>query len=381
MAALGLAVSLPLVLTPFIEKLAVRVGAIDRPGTRKVHDSPVPCWGGLSIFLGFAVALLFAIFQMFRPAPPSSHLQVVSSISGISLGWEALGILAGGHLILLVGLYDDWRGLSPWAKLGGQIAAAVVLVAFGVTVDFITNPLGGVIYLGFFSIPVTVAWVVGVTNALNLVDGLDGLAAGVAVVAAGTVAVVAFGQGEPFVAFCALLLAAAALGFLPYNFHPARIFMGDGGSMFLGFTLASLAVLGLTKSATAFSLILPILILGVPIFDMVFAIIRRILRGQHIFAADRDHLHHRLLNLGLTHRQTVLAIYAVNLVLGGSAVLLTYLTTAQGLMVLFLLSTTVLLAANKLGLFTVSGSSAAAGSKPVAAGSGGAAADFPGDSV
>ncbi|MDH7577571.1 MAG: MraY family glycosyltransferase [Bacillota bacterium] len=329
---LALAFGIPLGLTPFIRKLALLAGAVDRPGVRKIHSVPVPCWGGLGICLGFTAAVLL----------------------GVPLTRQIQGLLIGGMAILLLGLVDDWRGLSAWAKLAGQVAAACILVAFGITVDFVTNPLGGMIYLGAFSIPVTIAWVVGITNALNLVDGLDGLAAGVAAVSAGTVAVVAFGEGEAVVACCALLLAAAALGFLPHNFHPAKIFMGDGGSMFLGFMLASLAVLGLTKSATAFSLILPILILGIPIFDMIFAIIRRILRGQHIFAADRDHLHHRLLDLGLSHRQTVLVIYGVNFLLGGSAVLLTCLTTDQGVVVLFILIASVLLAANRLGLFSLS---------------------------
>ncbi|NPV29914.1 MAG: undecaprenyl/decaprenyl-phosphate alpha-N-acetylglucosaminyl 1-phosphate transferase [Firmicutes bacterium] len=329
---LALAFGIPLGLTPFVKKLALLAGAVDRPGVRKLHTVPVPSWGGLGIWLGFTAAVLLAV----------------------PLTREIWGLLAGGLLVLLVGLVDDRRGLSPWAKLAGQVAAAGILVAFGITVDFVTNPLGGMIYLGIFSIPVTIAWVVGITNALNLVDGLDGLAAGVAAISAVTVAVVAFGQGAPIVAWCALYLAAAALGFLPHNFHPARIFMGDGGSMFLGFMLAALAVLGLTKSATAFSLILPILILGIPIFDMLFAIVRRILRGQHIFAPDRDHLHHRLLDLGLSQRQTALVIYGVNLLLGGSAVLLTRLTTEQGVVVLLILITSVLLAADRVGLFTVS---------------------------
>ncbi len=356
---LALAFCLPLALTPLVKRLAVRAGAVDRPGARKVHSVPVPCWGGLGIYLGFTAAVLL----------------------GVPLTREIQGLLAGGVAILLVGLVDDWRGLSPWTKLAGQIAAASILVAFGITVDFVTNPLGGMLYLGAFSIPVTIAWIVGITNALNLVDGLDGLAAGIAAISAGTIAVVSFGQEAPLVACCALLLAAAVLGFLPHNFHPARIFMGDGGSMFLGFMLASLAVLGLTKSATAFSLILPILILGIPIFDMVFAIIRRCLRGQHIFTADRDHLHHRLLDLGLNQRQTVLVIYGVNLLLGASAVLLTYLTTEQGVLVLLLLLTSVLLAANRFGLFSVSQEPPgleASPEQPASAGRGGDQKSWPG---
>lgn len=329
--ALILAFGIPLVFTPVIKRIALLAGAVDEPGGRKVHKVPVPCWGGLGIFLGFAAAALLVM----------PHGRALS------------GLLAGGLVILLVGMIDDWCGISPWAKLAGQIFAAVILVAYGIRVDFVTNPLGGMIYLGYFSIPVTILWVVAITNALNLVDGLDGLAAGIAAISAGTVAVVSFGQGEPLVATCALLLAAASLGFLPHNFHPAKVFMGDTGAMFLGFMLASLAAIGLTKSATAFSLILPILILGIPIFDMVFAIVRRVLMHRHIFAADRGHLHHRLLDLGLTHRQSVLIIYGVNILLGGSAILLTHLATDQGMLLLFIVLAGVLAAANKVGLFSV----------------------------
>ncbi len=327
--ALALAFGIPLLLTPPIRRLALRAGAVDKPGERKVHHVPVPCWGGLGIFLGFTAAVLLSM----------------------PLSREIAGLLLGGLVALTVGLIDDRRELSPWVKLAGQVAAAVVAVAFGVTIRFVTNPFGGLIGLGYFSVPVTILWIVAITNAINLVDGLDGLAAGVAVISAGTVAVVSFGQGEPLVAGLAVLLGAASLGFLPHNFHPARIFMKDAGSMFLGFMLASLSAIGLTKSATAFSLILPILILGIPIFDMLFAIVRRVLQGRHIFTPDRGHLHHRLLDLGLTHRQAVLLIYAINLLLGGSAILLTYLTTEQGLVMLFLLLSGIMVAANKVGLF------------------------------
>lgn len=331
LGALVIALGIPLLLTPLIRKLAIIAGAVAIPGARKVHLGPIPCWGGLGIYLGFAAAL----------------------VCSVPLNREMLGLLLGGLVILVVGLIDDRRALSPWAKLAGQIGAAAVLVSFGVTIKFMTNPFGGMISLGYFSIPFTIAWVVAITNALNLVDGLDGLAAGIAVISAGTVAVISLGQGALPVAFCAMLLGAAALGFLPYNFHPARIFMGDTGAMFLGFMLASLSALGLTKSATAFSLILPILILGIPIFDLLFAIVRRLLRGQHIFTADKGHLHHRLLDMGLTHRQTVLMIYAINLILGGSAILLTHLTTDQGVVMLLVLMTAILTAANKAGLFNV----------------------------
>jgi UDP-GlcNAc:undecaprenyl-phosphate GlcNAc-1-phosphate transferase len=330
-----LAFGIPLLLTPLVKKLAVAAGAIDQPGQRKVHQHPVPCWGGLGIFLGFAAALVSA-----------ASLVAISSNRG-----EVIGLLAGGLVILAVGMFDDWKGISPLVKLAGQIAAAVVAVSFGIRVHFVSIPFGGFIVLGsLMSVALTIVWLVAITNALNLVDGLDGLAAGIAAISAGIVAYISFSQGVALVGICALFLGVSALGFLPHNWHPAKIFMKDAGSMFLGFTLASLAAIGLTKSAVVFALILPILILGIPISDMLLAITRRLMRGQSVLTADREHIHHRLLDLGLTHRQTVLSIYGVNLLLGGSAVLLTFLKTGQGLIVLFLLCAVVLFLANRAGL-------------------------------
>ncbi|MGD0622079.1 MAG: MraY family glycosyltransferase [Thermacetogeniaceae bacterium] len=331
-----LAFGIPLLLTPLVKKLAVAAGAIDLPGQRKVHQHPVPCWGGLGIFLGFAAALVAAVLMAVLP-----------------LTREVIGLLAGGLVVLVVGMLDDWKGISPLAKLAGQIAAAAVAVSFGIRMHFVTNPFGGIIALRYpLSVILTIAWLVAITNALNLVDGLDGLAAGIAAISAGIVSYVSFSQGVPLVGVCSLFLGASALGFLPHNWHPARIFMKDAGAMFLGFTLASLAAIGLTKSAAVFSLILPILILGIPISDMLLAIIRRLMRGQNILTADREHIHHRLLDLGLTHSQTVLSIYGVNLLLGGSAVLLTFLNAGQGLIVLFMLCAVVLFLANRAGLLS-----------------------------
>jgi UDP-GlcNAc:undecaprenyl-phosphate GlcNAc-1-phosphate transferase len=335
MIGILLAFGIPLLLTPLVKRLAVAAGAIDQPGQRKVHQHPVPCWGGLGIFLGFAAALAVAS-PLIAKLPHSS---------------EVKGMLAGGLVVLVVGMIDDWKGIAPLVKLAGQIVAAAVAVYFGIRVPFVSIPFAGFIKLGsLMSVALTIFWLVAITNALNLVDGLDGLAAGIAAISAGIVAYISFSQGVALVGICALFLGASALGFLPHNWHPAKIFMKDAGSMFLGFTLASLAAIGLTKSAVVFALILPILILGIPISDMLLAIIRRLMRGQSILTADRGHIHHRLLDLGLTHRQTVLSIYGVNLLLGGSAVLLTFLKTGQGLIVLFLLCAVVLFLANRAGL-------------------------------
>ncbi|NLW08023.1 MAG: undecaprenyl/decaprenyl-phosphate alpha-N-acetylglucosaminyl 1-phosphate transferase [Clostridia bacterium] len=303
---------------------------MDKPDSRKVHHTMMPRLGGVAIYGGFLAA--FCWLGYFQGA--------------------YLGLFLGGTFIMLVGAVDDIKGLSPCLKLAGQIVAASILVAFGARVEFLTHPLDGVFILGKLAIPVTIFWVVGITNALNLVDGLDGLAAGTSFIAAVTIAVVAWLHGEVAVALLSLSLAAGILGFLPFNFHPAKIFMGDSGSMFLGFNLAALAVIGLTKSATVISLFVPVVTLGLPIMDTFLAIIRRYLNRRPIFAPDKGHLHHLLLAQGLTQRQAVLIIYLVNICLGGSAILLSVLTTAQGMLILTGLTILTLLGLDKLGFLS-----------------------------
>lgn len=320
---------LSLLVTPWVIRLAQRLGAVDQPDQRKVHCQPMPRLGGLAVYLGFAVTVLIT-----QP-----------------LTLPLAGLLLGASLIVLLGVWDDVRGLSPWVKLAGQLLAAGSLIPFGIHVEFLTNPLGGIIYLGVLGVPLTVFWVVAVTNAVNLIDGLDGLAAGTALIASLTLAAVAFTLGNTAVVAVTLILAGAILGFLRYNFHPARVFLGDTGSMFLGFALGALAVMGLSKGATALSVLIPIVILGIPLTDTAFAVWRRFRNRKPIFGPDRGHLHHRLLGLGLTHRGAVLALYGVNLVLAGSAVLLAVLSTAQAVLLLFILATLFLTAANRVGVF------------------------------
>jgi UDP-GlcNAc:undecaprenyl-phosphate/decaprenyl-phosphate GlcNAc-1-phosphate transferase len=226
-----------------------------------------------------------------------------------------------------VGFADDVFELPPIAKLFGQIIAALIVISAGVRIDLIGN-LGsgndGVYYLGFLSLPLTFIWIVGITNAINFIDGLDGLAGGVSGIAAATIGIVALITGRTEVAILCFTLAASAIAFLPHNFtsHPKyKIFMGDSGSGFLGYSLAVLAILGATKTAAVFSMLVPIIILAVPIFDTAFAILRRLLSGKSPFEADRLHLHHRILGMGYTNRQTTLAIYAVTIVLSAIAIL------------------------------------------------------------
>ncbi len=323
-----------LAVTPVIRKAAFRFGAVDRPDARKVHSRVMPRLGGLALYLAFTVTVLIMV--------PMSK--------------DIIGLLTGGTLIMLLGLLDDIKDITPRVKLLGQVVAAGVLVAFGVKIAFITNPFGSMIYLNKFGIdfgiPLTILWIVGVTNAVNLVDGLDGLAAGLASIAAMTIAVIAWQEGEMLIVLPAIVLSASAIGFLRYNFHPAKIFMGDSGSLFLGYMLAGLSVMGLTKGAAVFSVFVPVLILGIPIFDMIFAIIRRYVNNQPIFEADKQHLHHRLLAIGLSHRQTVMIIYAVSCFLGASAVFLTFLTTAQAFAVFLGITLVVFVAANKVGVLS-----------------------------
>lgn len=324
----GIALLLALISTPAVIKLAFKVGAIDKPNARKVHVKIMPRMGGLAIFIGFAVPALLALH----------------------FSQQFMGLLLGGILILALGIVDDLRDISPKIKLLGQLAGALILVGSGTQVEYLTNPFGGGYFsLGWLSIPVTIFWVVGVTNAVNLIDGLDGLAAGVSAIAAATMGFVAL-QTDPAISVAAFILVGAILGFMPYNFNPARIFMGDSGSLFLGFILAGLSIMGLAKSATVFSLIIPVLILGVPILDTLFAIIRRLMNNQPIFKADKSHLHHCLLASGLNHRQTVLVIWAIHATMSLVAVLLTKLTTTQGEMILALVSVLTLVGANKLGV-------------------------------
>lgn len=333
--ALPLALVVALLITPWVRKAAFKIGAMDQPDQRKVHTGVMPRMGGLAVFLAFAVAVLLT--------------QQLDS--------KLIGLLLGGVLIVSLGVLDDIKGLPAKVKLVGQIAAAAVVIPFGIQVEFITNPISGeMLHLGLWGIPVTIFWIISVTNAVNLIDGLDGLAGGTSLIAALTIAAVTWrqstllgGAGMEVVAL-ALILAFAILGFLKYNFYPAKIFLGDTGSMFLGYALGTLAIMGVAKTATAISVIVPIVILGIPLMDVFFAILRRYQSHRPIFQPDKEHLHHRLMALGLSHKQTVLAIYGVSLVLGVSAFLLTVITTSQAVMLLFILTLVMIVLANKIGV-------------------------------
>ena len=306
--------------TPAVKILACKIGAIDVPdGKRRVHKSPIPRLGGLAIFFGFMVAVL--------------------SFANIDV--QTRGILIGAMLIVAIGILDDVKQLRASLKLIVQIISAVV--CHGVKIIAISVPPfifdGGILPLKWLSIPITILWIVGVTNAVNLIDGLDGLAVGVSSIATFSLFFIAILAGEPTVALISAALAGSCLGFLPYNFNPAKIFMGDTGSTFLGFILSVICIQGLFKGYAVISFIIPFLILGLPIFDTGVAIARRIHERRPIMGADRGHLHHKLIDMGFSQKQTVAILYVIAMLLGLSAVIL----VEQGAQTAFLLISVVLL--------------------------------------
>ena len=335
--AFVIAAGVALFVTPGVIFLAKKTGAMDAPDPRKVHKRPIPRIGGLGIYLAFMASMLTVL----------SFVEVSPEVL-----FELKGLMVGGTLIVVLGLIDDYTNLPAKVKLVGQIIAAAVLVlGFDVRIDFITDPFGDYLFLEWLAVPATLFWIVGLTNTVNLIDGLDGLAAGVAAIASITIFLVAMQDGVAFVAVFTAAIAGAAIGFLYYNFNPAKIFMGDSGSMFLGYMLAGISVVGAVKSAATIALIVPILALGLPILDTTFAIIRRYRGGVPIFKPDKGHLHHRLLDLGFTQRQAVLLMYVISALLGLSAVALTEVSGQFAILIVCVVVAAVLFGAKKIGIF------------------------------
>jgi UDP-GlcNAc:undecaprenyl-phosphate GlcNAc-1-phosphate transferase len=281
--------------TPLVLRVAVRGGAIDLPNERKAHERPLPTWGGIAIIAGFLAAVCLV--------GAWHHMRTRSFAA----------IMAGALLVALVGFVDDRRDLPARLKLVLQIGATIPLLAAGVTINVISDPLHQdmIALPEWLAVFVTVLWVVGVTNAMNLIDGLDGLAAGVAAIACVALAAIALAWGQLAVALLCAALAGAAVGFLPWNWHPARILMGDTGAYFLGYLVAGVTIIGAFKMAAAIAIFVPLLVLAVPLLDTVFSPLRRYLSGRPAFSADRDHFHHRLIAMGLHESRVVLLTYAV----------------------------------------------------------------------
>ncbi len=305
-AALVVALVVALITTPVVKNLAVRMGAVDVPRDgRRMHDHPIPRMGGLAIFFGF----------------------LLSVVVFMDLDGQMRGMLLGAAIIVVLGIFDDIYSLRAMFKFVVQIIAALVAALSGNVIEIVSNPnvFSSDLYwdLGWLAVPVTVVWIVAITNAVNLIDGLDGLACGVSAISSMTLLVISLAISDGPVAVLMAALTGACLGFLPYNMNPAKIFMGDTGSTFLGFILAVVSIQGLFKLYTIISFAVPFLMLGLPIFDTCFAFIRRIAHGQSPMHADRSHVHHRLIDMGLNQKQAVAVLYIISAILGLSAVVLT----------------------------------------------------------
>lgn len=298
-----IALAAVVVLTPFSSHLARLVGAVSEPKGRNIHARPMPLLGGLAILAGFLIPVIYYLPVFDTPAK---------------------GLVVGAIVICLVGALDDVFDLNPALKLLGQIGAAIIPVATGLTIDHVTLPLLGVGDLGPAQYPITVIWFVALTNMINFIDGMDGLAAGISGISLTTFAILAASLDRAVPAVIAASMAGAAIGFLAHNFHPARIFMGDAGSLLLGFVIAGVAVSGVMKTTAAVAIGLPMLVVAIPILDTSFVVLKRLKHGLPIYSADRSHFHHRFFTIGFGQRRTVLVMYAWCLLMGAVAIVISF---------------------------------------------------------
>ena len=295
--------------TPLVRRLAFRLGAVDLPSLRKIHREPMPRFGGLAVFFGFC-------------SPWAGFYVLDNRITAAFQDYERLflALIVGAMAMLVLGMWDDLKGLSPMKKLMWQKAVAAGLYFSGYQVTALSNPFGAPLELGWLSLPVSILWIVGITNAINLLDGIDGLAAGVTACIALSLGLIHILTGDIIVALLTLCLAGACLGFLPFNFAPARIFLGDCGSLFIGIVLACVSMFSLFKGTTAVLVVVPLILFGLPLVDTTSVVLGRLWRGQPLFQGDKMHLHHRLLKLGLTQQQAAFFLYVVTTLLGSAAV-------------------------------------------------------------
>ena len=318
--SLGIAFILALLFTPVAKKIAKKIGAIDIPkDARRVHHKPIPRLGGIAIYASFIITLLIMM--------PVDRI--------------LLGILLGSVGIITIGILDDRKSLPAWLKLIVQILSACVPVLFGLKISILSNPIGWsnspFIMLHYLSVPITILWIVGLTNAVNIIDGLDGLACGVSIIATVSVFIISVIVGNYPIALITAILCGSCLGFLPYNLHPASIFMGDTGATFLGYILACLSIQGLFKGYALISFLVPFLVLGFPIFETVSSIIRRLVHGKNPMEADRGHSHHKLIDMGYTQKQSVAILYSISAIMGLAAIILTQFSQINSLMVIVIL--------------------------------------------
>lgn len=306
-----------LIVTPLVKMLAFKIGAVDKPGKRRINTVVMPTMGGLAIFIAFVVSTLI----LFADLIPRQYI---------------LPIICSAAVVIITGIIDDVKELSPRGKLLGILIASLMIYYWaGIRISMITVPYIGQIELGYLSLPLTLLWIIALTNAINLIDGLDGLASGISIIALMTIGITSYfftPSTMVYIPLVIFIMVASIAGFFPYNFQPASIFLGDTGALFLGFMISVMSLQGL-KNATLISLVTPLVILGVPITDTVYAIIRRVLNNRPISSADKMHLHHRLLSLGFSHRGAVLTIYCLALIFSFIS-LLYYYTSFWGTVVL-----------------------------------------------
>lgn len=310
------------VLTPYTIKIAKKIGAVDIPkDERRMHNKPIPKFGGPAIIVGFLLATIYLCI--------TSSVEGNLDLLGVeNYMFKLIGFLLGILVLSFVCFFDDIKGIHPLVKLAGQLVAAGIVVAFGIRINNFNLPFfeGNIIIGEVFSIILTIGWLVGITNAINLIDGLDGLSTGIAIISSVSLLIIFALNGSPLIAIIMITSLVGALsGFLPFNFNPAKTFVGDVGSNFIGFTLAVVSILGVAKTATAFIVVLPIIVLGLPIFDTISAIIRRLIKGKSLKAviqADKGHLHHKLIAKGFTQKEAVLILYGISVACGMFAVIL-----------------------------------------------------------
>lgn len=333
------------IVTPLVRFLAFKIGAVDNPNARRINKVPMPTAGGLAVFIAFAVSVLFFLPGIIK------HLNV----NGVYIHYVLPLVLAGG-IIIVTGLIDDIKELKPLPKLSGiLIAATIIWLWTDFRFDDFKIPFGGPLihFPSWVSFFLTVLWIVAITNAVNLIDGLDGLVSGVSIISLTTMGIVSYfflHDSNIFLPLTIFILVVSIAGFLPYNYHPAIIYLGDTGALFIGFMIGVLSLQGL-KNSTAVAVVTPMIILGVPITDTVVAIIRRSLSGKKIYEADRMHLHHRLLSMGLTHRGTVLVIYAISFIFSLTSLLLNVSSRLGGVLLMVFLLLGVLILSEMVGIF------------------------------
>ena len=340
----AMALGLAALLIPLVRGIAIGAGAVDLPQHRHAHTHAVPRLGGIAILLAFFVPLLILF-----------GLETEVARRFFSQPMRMVGLAVGSLIVAGLGVFDDLRGVRAWHKLWVQCAAAIVAFACGFRIEGIALPIIGHLDMGIFAIVVTTLWIVAIINALNLVDGLDGLAGGVAFFACVTNFCVAAMHGDPLVVLLSATLGGAVLGFLMFNFSPATIFMGDSGSMFLGYVLATTSIMGSSvKSSTTVAILVPLIALGLPIIDTLFAVVRRFLERRPVFSPDRGHIHHRLLAMGINHRRAVLILYGLSILFTMSAIAISIGRNWQVGTALMVLSLAVIGVTRAVGIFQVS---------------------------